>query len=88
VIKVTSNASFDRAHSAPGACRNHVLVFTQEWECAMEAYAASCGNGHLFGLHFSLFLLFAGDSRTDGPSSQHITCRTAAVVYAVQQGHV
>ncbi len=49
---VASNASFDRAHSAPGACRNHVLVFTQEWECAMEAYAAFCGNGHLFGLHF------------------------------------
>ncbi len=44
VILVAYNASFDRARLAQSAGHYHLQDLTQEWECAMEAYAAFCGN--------------------------------------------
>jgi len=41
---VAYNADFDRARLAQSACRYHLQDLMQEWECAMEAYAAFCGN--------------------------------------------
>ncbi len=41
---VAYNADFDRARLAQSAHRYHLQDPTQEWECAMEAYAAFCGN--------------------------------------------
>ena len=41
---VAYNADFDRARLAQSARRYHLQDLTQEWECAMEAYAAFCGN--------------------------------------------
>ncbi len=44
VILVAYNVAFDRARLAQSARRYHLQDLTQEWECAMEAYAAFCGN--------------------------------------------
>jgi DNA polymerase III subunit epsilon len=41
---VAYNADFDRARLAQSARRYHLQELEQEWECAMEAYAAFCGN--------------------------------------------
>ena len=44
VILVAYNVAFDRARLAQSARRYHLQDLAQEWECAMEAYAAFCGN--------------------------------------------
>jgi DNA polymerase III epsilon subunit-like protein len=41
---VAYNAAFDRERLAQSARRSHLEELTQEWACAMEAYAAYCGN--------------------------------------------
>ncbi len=41
---VAYNVAFDRARLAQSAHRYQLPGLTQEWECAMEAYAAFCGN--------------------------------------------
>jgi hypothetical protein len=41
---VAYNAAFDRERLSQSARRSHLEVLTQEWACAMEAYAAYCGN--------------------------------------------
>jgi Exonuclease len=41
---VAYNADFDRERLAQSARRSHLQELTQEWACAMEAYAAYCGN--------------------------------------------
>jgi DNA polymerase-3 subunit epsilon len=41
---VAYNAAFDREHLAQSASRNALQELPQEWACAMEAYAAYCGN--------------------------------------------
>jgi DNA polymerase-3 subunit epsilon len=38
------NADFDRGCLVQSARRYHFQDLIQEWECAMEAYAAFCGN--------------------------------------------
>ena len=43
-ILVAYNAAFDQARLAQSARRYHLQDLVQEWECAMEAYAAFCGN--------------------------------------------
>jgi len=44
VILVAYNAAFDQARLAQSARHYHLQDLTQAWECAMEAYAAFCGN--------------------------------------------
>jgi hypothetical protein len=41
---VAYNADFDRERLAQSARRSQLQELTQEWACAMEAYAAFCGN--------------------------------------------
>jgi DNA polymerase III epsilon subunit-like protein len=43
-LLVAYNASFDRARLAQSAGHYHLQDLAQTWECAMEAYAAFCGN--------------------------------------------
>lgn len=41
---VAYNAAFDAARIEQSAARYNLPIVTQQWECAMEAYAAFCGN--------------------------------------------
>lgn len=43
-LLIAYNAAFDRARLTQSARRYQLQELTQEWECAMEAYAAFCGN--------------------------------------------
>ncbi len=44
VTLVAYNVAFDQARLAQSARRYRLQELTQVWECAMEAYAAFCGN--------------------------------------------
>lgn len=41
---IAYNAAFDAARIEQSAARYNLSPLTQQWECAMEAYAAFCGN--------------------------------------------
>lgn len=43
-ILVAYNADFDSARIDQSARRYDLPALTQKWECAMEAYAAFCGD--------------------------------------------
>jgi DNA polymerase III subunit epsilon len=43
-VLVAYNADFDRERLTQSARRYSLQVLTQDWQCAMEAYAAFCGN--------------------------------------------
>lgn len=43
-VLVAYNAEFDRTRLLQSAQRYHLEALAQQWECAMAAYAAFCGN--------------------------------------------
>ncbi len=68
------NADFDRAR------RYHLEALTQEWACAMEAYAAFCGNwSHYRGDYTWIPLQGSQRAVGDARAALECLCEMAAV---------
>jgi DNA polymerase III epsilon subunit-like protein len=78
---VAYNADFDRGRLAQSAHRFHLQELTQEWACAMEAYAAFCGNWSEYHGTYTWIPLH-GSHRTVGDARAALACvREMAKVY-------
>jgi DNA polymerase III epsilon subunit-like protein len=78
---VAYNADFDRERLAQSARRYHLEELRQEWECAMEAYAAFCGNWSDYHGNYT-WIPLAGNHRAVGDALAALErVREMAVVY-------
>ena len=87
---VAYNAAFDRERLAQSARRSHLEVLTQEWSCAMEAYAAYCGNWSEYHGSYT-WIPLQGSHRVVGDAQAALACiREMAEAYereySVQEG--
>jgi DNA polymerase III subunit epsilon len=77
---VAYNADFDRARLAQSARRYHLQDLMQEWECAMEAYAAFCGNWSDYHGDYTWIPLAGGHRAVDDAlAALERVCEMAAV---------
>jgi DNA polymerase III epsilon subunit-like protein len=78
---VSYNAAFDRERLAQSARRYHLEELTQEWECAMEAYAAFCGDWSDYHGNYT-WIPLAGNHRAVGDALAALErVREMAAVY-------
>lgn len=81
VILAAYNASFDRARLAQSAACYGLQDLTQEWECAMDAYAAFCGNWSDYSCRY-IWIPLAGTHRAVVPALAALErVREMAAVY-------
>jgi hypothetical protein len=88
---VAYNAAFDRERLAQSARRYGLEELPQEWVCAMEAYAAYCGNWSDFHGSYT-WLPLQGNHRAIGDAQAALACiREMADAYegkpSVQEGN-
>lgn len=81
-LLIAYNAAFDRARLAQSAHHYQLPDLTQAWECAMEAYAAFCGNWSDYH-HSYTWIPLAGHHRAVGDALAALErVREMAAVYA------
>jgi len=69
------------ARLAQSARRYHLEALTQEWECAMEAYAALCGNWSDYHGDYTWIPLMGGHRAVEDALAALERIREVAAVY-------